>query len=179
MGKHRKSKKNIVQVSPDSTFNYISGILTGANNYITGLLEGANMYNAWVTEEMTLEGTEIGEYKPDSLNQFLKELKATNNDEYIRFVTDPYSFLESIKKTNPANYSIFINKIKSTTNYGRLYNTDVAMIKAGKAYREQTPSLIKSKNIQSGLSLLQNYAPSSTQVIDKINGILTSGIKVE
>jgi hypothetical protein len=37
MARRRKSKKNVVQVNPDATINYVSGILTGANNYITGL----------------------------------------------------------------------------------------------------------------------------------------------
>jgi len=175
--RHKKSKKDVVQVNPDATLNYITGILTGASNYVSGILEGANLYNSWVQQEMSLEGTPIGEYRPDSLRKWLDEFKNTDYDEYIRFMADPYGFLESVKKTNPANYKAFINNVVSKTNYGRLVNTDLAMIKAGKAYREQIPSLLKSKNLDTGLTMLQNYAPSSTRVIDKINGIMTSALK--
>ena len=175
--RHRKSKKDVVQVSPDAVINYVSGILTGATDYITGILEGANLYNSWVQQESALEGTPIGEYKPDALRDWLEKFKNTDYDEYVRFMADPYGFLESVKKTNPANYKAFIDNIRNNTNYGRLYNTDLAMIKAGKAYREQVPSLIKSKNIDTGLTMLQNYAPYSTRVIDKINGIMTSALK--
>jgi hypothetical protein len=176
MGRHRKSKKNVVQVTPDATYNYISGILTGANNYIIGLLEGSNLYNSWVTQEMTLEGTEIGEYKPDSLRKYLEMTKNVNPTAYSKFITDPYAYYMSLNENEKKN---FINEILTNTNYGRLAKVDKAMIKAGNEYRNQIASLIKGKNIQSGLTALQNYAPSSTQVIDKINGLLTSSIKVE
>jgi len=175
--RHRKSKKDVVQVNQDATLNYITGILTGASDYISGILEGANLYNSWVQQEMSLEGTQIGEYRPDSLRKFLENLKDTDYEEYVRFMADPYGFLEAVKSKNPANYKNFIENMKNSTNYGRLANTDVAMIKAGKAYREQTPSLIKSKNIETGLTMLENYAPYSTRVMDKINGIMTSALK--
>jgi hypothetical protein len=51
------------------------------------------------------------------------------------------------------------------------------MIKAGKQYREQIPSLIKSRNMETGLTILQTYAPNTSKVVDKINGIMTSAIK--
>jgi len=174
--RHKKSKRNVVQVNPDATLNYVTGILTGANNYITGLLEGANQYNAWVQTEMSLEGEEIGEYKPDALRDFLEGFKRLNPADYNKFMSDPYSFLEELKKTNPTNYASFINQILNKTNYGRLANVDKAMIKAGKQYRDQLPTLLKSRNMETGLTILQTYAPNSAKVVDKINGILTSAI---
>jgi len=174
---HKKSKKNVVQVNPDATLNYVTGILTGASDYITGLLEGSNLYNAWVTTEMSLEGKPIGEYRGDALRNFLEEFKNKDYDEYVRFMSDPYGFLKEVKAKNPANYDRFINDILTKTNYGRLYNTDKYMIEAGKNYRDQIPSLIKSKNIETGMTMLENYAPYSAKVIDKINGIMTSAIK--
>jgi hypothetical protein len=173
---HKKSKRNVVQVTPDATINYITGILTGASDYITGILEGANLYNSWVQQEMALEGTEIGEYKPDALRKYLEEMKKTNPSAYTRFMADPYGYLMSTFKT-PQERAVFIADLVNKTNYNRLANTDEAMIKAGKNYREQVPSLIKSKNLETGLTMLQNYAPSSVNVMDKINGILTSALK--
>jgi hypothetical protein len=178
MGRHhKKSKKNVIQVNPDATLNYITGILTGASNYITGILEGANLYNSWVQTEMALEGKPIGEYKEDALRKFLQEFKNKDYDGYVRFMSDPYGFIKELKEKYPANYDRFINDILTGTNYGRLYNTDKYMIEAGKNYREQIPSLLKSKNIETGLTMLENYAPFSAKVIDKINGIMTSAIK--
>jgi hypothetical protein len=175
--RHRKSKKNVVQVNPDATLNYVTGILTGASDYITGILEGANLYNSWVQQEMSLEGTPIGDYKEDSLRKWLDEFKAKDYDGYVRLMADPLGYLQAVKSVNEANYKNLINEIVSKTNYGRLVNTDKAMINAGKVYREQVPSLIKSKNVETGLTMLQNYAPYSTKVIDKINGIMTSALK--
>jgi hypothetical protein len=172
----RKSKKNIVQVNPDATINYVTGILTGANNYISGLLEGANQYNAWVQVEMSLEGTEIGEYRPDALRNFLEGFKKFSPNEYNKFMADPYGYLMTLKKTNPDQYASFINQLTKNTNYGRLVNTDEIMIKAGQQYRDQIPTLIKSRNMETGLTILQTYAPNTAKVIDKINGILTSSI---
>ena len=175
--RHRKSKKDVVQVNPDATIHYVTGILTGANNYITGLLEGANQYNAWVQTEMALEGTEIGDYKPDALRKYLEGFKATNPGEYARFMADPYGYLENLKRTDPAKYQNLITSLVNGTNYKRLANVDEAMIKAGKQYRDQIPSLLKSRNMETGLTILQTYAPNSAKVIDKINGIMTSAIK--
>jgi hypothetical protein len=176
---HRKSKKNVVQVNPDAVFNYVSGILTGASNYISGLLEGTSLYNAWVQTELGLEGKEIGAYKEDALRKWLEEFKRTHGDEYNQLMADPYGYFMKVKSVNPANYDHLINDILTKTNYGRLYNTDKYMIEAGKNYREQTPTLIKSKNMETGLTMLQNYSPNAVKVMDKINGILTSGIKIE
>jgi len=172
MARRRKSKKNVVQVTPDATINYVSGILTGANAYISGLLEGTNQYNAWVQQETALEGYEIGEYKKDALRNYLEAQKKENFNLYQKLVSDPYAFF-----ADPANAPIIDSMIK-TTNYGRLEKTDRAMIDAGKRYREQIPSLIKSKSMDTGLSFLQNYAPSSVKDVDKINGILSSSIKM-
>ena len=174
--RHKRSKKNVIQVNPDATINYVSGILTGANNYISGLLEGANQYNAWVQVEMGLEGTEIGEYKPDALRNFLEGFKRLDPSGYAKFMADPFSFLESMKKTNPTQYTSFINQLVQQTNYGRLAKTDEAMIKAGKQYRDQVSTLLKSRNMETGLTILQTYAPNTAKVIDKINGIMTSAI---
>jgi len=173
MARHRKSKRNVIQVNPDATLNYVSGILTGANNYISGLLEGANQYNAWVQVEMGLEGTEIGEYKPDALRKYLEGFKKVNPTGYARFMADPLGYLNSLK---PEERDAFITQLLKDTNYGRLVDTDKAMITAGKQYREQIPTLIKSRNIDTGLTILQTYAPSSAKIIDKINGIMTSSI---
>jgi len=174
--RHKKSKKNVVQVNPDATLHYVMGILTGANNYISGLLEGANQYNAWVQTEMGLEGTDIGEYKPDALRKYLEGFKKLDPTGYTKFMSDPYGFLENLKNTNPTQYASFINDILAKTNYGRLAKTDEAMIKAGKQYREQIPSLIKSRNMETGLTILQTYAPNAVKVMDKINGIMSSAI---
>jgi len=171
MARHRKSKKNVVQINPDATLNYVSGILTGANNYISGLLEGANQYNAWVQTEMSLEGTDIGGYKPNALREFLEDL---TESEYTKLMTDPYGYIMTLKQTNQQKFNELIN----STNYRRLIAVDRAMIKAGKQYRDQIPTLIKSRNVETGLTLLETYAPSSAKVVDKINGILTSSIKV-
>jgi len=176
LARHKKSKRNVVQVNPDATLNYVSGILTGANNYISGLLEGANSYNAWVQTEMSLEGQEIGEYKPDSLKKYLDEFKRARPTDYARFMADPTAFLNSL---TPGERENFISHLLGVTNYGRLAKTDELMIKAGKQYRDQIPSLLKSKNMETGLTLLQTYAPNSTKVIDKINGILTSVVKYQ
>jgi hypothetical protein len=70
-----------------------------------------------------------------------------------------------------------MNGFLRSTNYGRLKKTDELMIKAVKNYREQVPSLIKSRNLETGLTILQTYAPNSSKVIDKINDIMTSAIK--
>jgi hypothetical protein len=174
--RHKKSKKNVVQVNPDATLHYVSGILTGANNYISGLLEGANQYNAWVQVEASLEGTEIGEYKPDALRKYLEDFKRLDPTGYAKFMADPYAFLETLKKTNPTQYASFVNSIVEKTNYERLAKTDEAMIKAGKQYRDQIPTLLKSRNMETGLTILQTYAPNTAKVVDKINGILTSAI---
>jgi len=170
---HRKSKRNVVQVNPDATLNYVTGILTGASNYITGILEGATEYNAWVQQESALEGTEIGEYKPDSLRETLEITKNANPSAYYRFVTDPYGYYMSLKPEEREN----LIRTLEATNYSRLINTDKAMIKAGKNYREQVPSLIKSKNLETGMTMLENYAPNSLKIMDKINGIMTSALK--
>jgi len=174
--RHKKSKRNVVQVNPDATINYVSGILTGASNYISGLLEGANQYNAWVQTEMALEGTEIGNYKPDALRKYLEGFKATNPADYNKLMSDPYGYLEYLKKTAPDKYNNVILGFVNGTNYKRLVETDKAMIKAGEQYREQIPSLIKSRNMETGLTILQTYAPNTAKVVDKINGILTSAI---
>jgi hypothetical protein len=173
VARHKKSKKNVVQVTPDATLNYVTGILTGANNYITGLLEGANQYNAWVQVELSLEGEQIGEYKPDSLRKYLEDFKKEDPNAYARFMADPYAFLMSLPESQRNN---FIQHMLGVTNYGRLVKTDQAMIKAGKQYREQIPSLLKSRNMETGLTILQTYAPQGTKVMDKINGIMTSVI---
>jgi len=176
MARRRKSKKNVVQVTPDATLNYISGILTGANSYISGLLEGANEYNSWVQQEMALEGTEIGAYKKDSLREYLEGFKKLNPGDYQRFISDPYAYMESLKASG--QYDNFLTHLMTTTNYGRLKKTDEAMIKAGQNYREQIPSLIKSRNVDTGLTFLQNYAPNAVKSVDKINGIMRSSIKI-
>jgi len=176
MARRRKSKKNVVQVTPDATINYISGILTGANAYVSGLLEGANEYNSWVQTEMSLEGTEIGEYKKDSLREYLEGFKKVDPNAYQRFITDPYAYLNGLKASG--QYDGFLTHMLGVTNYGRLEKTDLAMIKAGKNYREQIPTLIKSRNIDTGLSFLQNYAPNTAKATDRINGILKSSINV-
>jgi len=177
MARHRKSKKNVIQVNPDATINYVSGILTGANNYISGLLEGANQYNSWVQIEMALEGKEIGEYAPDSLRKFMEGYKKLKPSEYARFMADPLGYLKYLQKERPNDYKDFINQLLTQTNYGRLVETDKAMIEAGKRYREQISTLIKSKNMETGLTILQTYAPSNSKVIDKINGIMASSIE--
>ncbi len=79
---------------------------------------------------------------------------------------------EFLKRINLADF----NKI---TNYGRLANTDAYMIEAGKQYRDMYPSLLKSKNPQSGLAFLQNYAPTGAVSMARLNDILKSAIKVE
>jgi hypothetical protein len=177
MARKRRSKKNVIQINPDSTINYLSGILTGANNYITGLLEGANQYNSWVQMEMSLEGYDIGEYKQDSLRKFIEGAKSVDPQGYSRLMADPYGYLQYLKKEKPQQYETFINNLVKQTNYGRLVETDKAMIEAGKKYREQIPSLIKSRNMETGLTILQTYAPKSSKVIDKINGLMTSAIE--
>jgi hypothetical protein len=177
MARRRRSKKNVIQVNPDATINYVSGILTGANNYITGLLEGANEYNSWVQMEMSLEGTDIGEYKPDALRKFIEGAKGLDPQGYARLMADPYAYLQYLKKEKPQQYQNFINNLISNTNYGRLVETDKAMIEAGKRYREQIPTLIKSKNMDTGLTILQTYAPKGSKVIDKINGIMSSALE--
>jgi len=174
--RHKKSNRNVVQVNPDATLNYVTGILTGANNYISGLLEGANQYNAWVQTEMTLEGTEIGEYRPDALRNYLDSLKKTKPQVYTKLMSDPYSFIMNAVKTNNAQDLAVIAEMVEKTNYKRLKNTDLAMIEASKQYRDQIPTLIKSRNMETGLTILQTYAPNSVKVMDRINGILTSGI---
>jgi hypothetical protein len=174
MARRRKSKKNIIQVNPDATINYVSGILTGANNYITGLLEGANQYNAWVQTEMALEGADIGTYKPDSLRKFLDGFKQRDPSGYARFMAEPNSYLQYLAKTNPGQYENLISSILNGTNYGRLKKTDEAMINAGSRYRDQIPTLLKSRNMDTGLTILQTYAPKGSKVIDKINGIMSS-----
>jgi len=177
MARHRKSKKNVVQVNPDATINYVSGILTGANSYISGLLEGANSYNSWVQTEIGLEGTEIGTYRTDALRNFMENFKKLDPSGYAKFISDPYGYMQYLKKNEPGKYENLISSILNGTNYGRLVRTDEAMIKAGKQYREQIPTLIKNRNMDTGLTLLQSYAPNSTKVLDKINGIMTSAIQ--
>jgi len=172
MAKHKKSRRNVVQVNPDATINYLSGILTGANNYVSGLLEGATLYNAWVQQEMALEGETIGEYRPDSLRKYLEKFKSEDPSGYARFMADPTAFIKHTEKGKE-----IMLKIVDETNYGRLYNTDKAMIKAGKAYRDQLPTLLKSKNMDTGLTLLQTYAPNSAKITDKIASIMSSTVQ--
>jgi len=178
MARRRRSKKNVVQVTPDATLNYVSGILTGANAYISGLLEGSNEYNSWVQQESALEGKEIGEYKPDSLRKFLEATKSVDPAGYQRLIADPYGYIKDLEVKDPNKAKAFLNSLIDTTNYKRLENTDKYMIQAGKNYRDQIPSLIKSRSMDTGLTFLQNYAPSSAKAMDKINGILKSSINV-
>lgn len=171
--RHKKSKSNVVQVNPDATINYISGILTGSANYIDGLLSSANLYNAWVMQEMSLEGKEIGEYDPDALSNFESALKATNPRLYSVMKTDPKAFIEELQKTGQ------LDAFLQQTNYGRLAKTDKYMMEAGKKYRELTPSLVKSKSVETGLTFLEQYAPYGANTMARLGNILKSRVKIE
>ncbi|ALG96856.1 hypothetical protein [Acidianus bottle-shaped virus 3 strain ABV3] len=165
---HKKSKADLVQVTPDATLHYVEGILTGAQDYISGILEGASLYNSWVEVEQGLEGKRIGEYKPDALRNFLENLKKVNPTLYNQAMANPTEFVK-------AN----LPEIVKNTNYQRLANTDAIMIEAGRQYRDMYPSLLKSKNVQSGMAFLQNYAPMGAVSMAKLNDILKSAVKVE
>lgn len=173
MARRRKSKADVVQVNPDSTLNYVSGILTGANAYIDGLLNGANLYNAWVTQESALEGKAIGEFKPDSLRDYMDKLKATNPRLYNVMRTDPTAFVAEMQKAGT------LDAFLHATNYDRVAKTDLYMIDAGHKYREMTPSLIKSKTPDTGLAFLQQYAPYGASTMARLGNILKSNVKVE
>lgn len=171
--RHRKSKSNVVQVNPDATLDYVTGILTGANNYIDGLLNGATLYNAWVTQESSLEGKTIGEYKPDALREYMDTLKKTNPRLYSIMKTDPKLFIEELQKAGT------LDAFLKATNYGRLVKTDKYMIEAGQKYRDMVPSLIKSKSPEAGLAFLQQYAPYGGATIARLGNIFKSAVKVE
>lgn len=171
--RHRKSKSDVVQVNPDSTLNYVMGILTGANAYVDGLLNGATLYNAWVQQESSLEGKPIGAYKPDALREYMDTLKNTNPRLYSVMRTDPKVFVEELQKSGQ------LDAFLSTTNYGRLAKTDKYMIEAGRKYRETVPSLIKSKSSEAGLAFLQQYAPFGASTMTRLGNILKSSVKVE
>lgn len=173
MARKRKSKADVVQVNPDATLNYVSGILTGANSYIDGLLSSASQYNAWVTQESTLEGKGIGEYKRDALRNYMDNLKNTDPRMYNLMKTDPFAFVEEMKRKGTLD--AFIN----ATNYGRVAKTDLYMIDAGHKYREMTPSLIKSRTPDTGLAFLQQYAPYGANTMARLGNILKSSVKVE
>ena len=183
MARHRKSKKNVVQVNPNSTINYVAGILTGANAYIDGLLRGTTSYNAWVEIESSLEGTPIGEYRQDSLRDFMENLKRNNPSAYAELMYNPYEAgkkliaeLQALKSgkapVNPV-YADLINK----TNYQRLWKTDLAMIGAGQRYRDMEPELVKSKNKEAGLSFLTTAEPTTTMY--DVQNILKSKVTVK
>ncbi|ALG96783.1 hypothetical protein [Acidianus bottle-shaped virus 2 strain ABV2] len=171
--RHRKSKSNTVQVTPDATLNYITGILTGANNYIDGLLSGANLYNAWVTQESSLEGKAIGGYKQDALRDYMDNLKKANPRLYSVMRTDPKAFIDELEKTGT------LEGFLRATNYERLAKTDDYMIGAGLKYRDMVPSLIKSKTPDTGLAFLQQYAPYGANTMARLGNILKSAVKVE
>ncbi|ABP73426.1 hypothetical protein [Acidianus bottle-shaped virus] len=171
--RHKKSKSDVVQINPDATINYVMGILTGANAYIDGLLSGANMYNAWVMQEMSLEGKPIGTYKPDSLRDYIDNLKNTNPRLYSLMKTDPKVFIDELQKTGQ------LDAFLGATNYARLAKTDKYMIEAGRKYRDTVPSLVKSKSPDTGLAFLQQYAPYGGMTMARLGNILKTGVKVE
>ena len=178
MARHKKSKKDVVQVTPNATINYVTGILTGASNYIDGLLRGATSYNAWVDVESSLEGTVIGEYKPDALKKFMEDLKYRNPAMYNEIMYNPYKFGKDLELmlSGKIPYNPAFGDIITKTNYGRLQKTDVAMISAGKRYREMEPELVKSKNKQAGLSFLTTAEPTTT--VYDVQNILKSKVSV-
>lgn len=146
VARHRRSKRNVVQVNPDATVRYVTGILYSAPKYINGLLSGAGLYNAWVQAESQLEGVKIGNYQPDSLEAFLKELPPS---EKAKLYTDPTGFM----KAHPDLAQALLEQ----TNYKRVYATDVAMRQASYNYREMYPTLLKTKNPQYGEVILSRY----------------------
>lgn len=154
--RHKKSKTDVVQVNPDAVFNYVTGILTSGSKYINGILEGASLYNGWVTQEMSLEGKPIGEYKPGALRTFLDTIKKENPRIYYMMISNPKQFFETFKNTLPT--------FLQATNYGRLAQVDKYMIEAGKNYRELYPSLLKSKSREAGLTYLQTNLIGPEQI---------------
>lgn len=160
--RRKKSKTDVVQVNPDATLNYVTGVLTGGSRYINGLLEGANMYNAWVLQESSLEGKELLPYKEGALRRVLQEIKESNPAQYYLAITNPQAFIKSLGP----NLEDFLRN----TNYYRLVQTDKYMIEAGKTYRQLYPSLLKSRSVQTGLTFLQtaiNHPVESSAALGK------------
>ena len=163
---HKRSKATIVQVNPNAYLNYVMGILTGARDYITGLLEGASLYNAWVQQEMSLEGKPLQPYAED---------KETNVYDYL---TSPNGrpILNKLLSGEPLSQAE-LEELYKMSNYERVLQVDKYMKEAGKAYREMYPQLLKSKNAQAGLAFLQNYQPE--EVTYNLPDIVKSKIKLE
>lgn len=164
MARHRRSKRDVVQVNPDASTKYVTGILTGANSYIDGLLKGASLYNAWVNVESALEGKPLSQYKEYSLEDALRELSPGDRN---KIMANPYQFM----RENPQTAKV----IMDTTNYKRVYEVAKYMRDAGKEYREMYPSLIKSRNREYGMALLQNANPVKSKA--QLGNILESQVE--
>lgn len=164
MARHRRSKRDVVQVNPDASVRYITGILTGANNYIDGLLKGASLYNAWVNVETTLEGKPLSPYKEygleDALRNFKPELRT-------KILSNPYQFI----KEDPETAKYLVEK----SNYKRVLEVAKYMREAGKEYRDMYPSLLKAKNREYGMALLQNATPVKSKA--QLGNILESEVE--
>ena len=157
----RRSNSLVVQVNPNGVTNYVMGILTGARSYVDGLMEGASLYNSWVEQEMNLEGTKLQEYKPFAFEGFVAKNKQSPIIRNL-MMGKPISKDEALE-------------IMENTNYMRVLQTDIAMKEAGKNYRSMKGELIKSKNKQSGIAFLNNYA--GTEVEYQIPDMVKSKIK--
>lgn len=164
MARHRRSKRDVIQVNPDAPIRYITGILTGANNYVDGLLKGASLYNAWVNVESSLEGKPLSPYKEYALEEVLSKFTPAVRN---KIVTNPWQFMKEDPET--AKYLI------ENTNYKRVIEVDRYMREAGKEYREMYPSLLKSKNREYGMALLQNASPIKAKA--QLGNILESQVE--
>lgn len=164
MSRHRKSRANKVMVNPDATQNYVVGVLTGGGSYVSGVLEGASLYQGWVQSESTLEGRELGEYKKDSFRKMLANPTLRRDLER--------AFSEYMKNPSDVTLGGILDDLAGT-NYPRLAKTDEYMIEAGRNYKGNYETLYKSKNMQTGVSLLESYSSIPSRMQERVAGIIS------
>lgn len=174
MARHRRSKKTKVQVNPNATINYVTGIVTGANNYVMGLLTGANMYQHWAEVEYNrLNGLELAPYKKDAVKKFLQK-----HPDAVQRIQKIAEAVLSGKELSPADAQ-FLTELKKETNYSRLLVVDQQMIFAGNDYRKTYAEYYQSRNPNTGLMLLETYAnfmPKDVQY--RLGNIISSKVAV-
>lgn len=165
----RRSKALRVSVNPSATQNYVIGVALGAEKYIEGLLRGATMYNAWVDQELGLQGSYIGEYKENALRDYL--------DEHHINVIDVENTIRNCANsgfTSPECKEV--SDLVDKTNYKRLKNTDRLMIEAGEKYRNVKADYYQTATPSYGLAILSSYP--ATQVSEQLGNLLKSKVRV-
>ncbi|MEM0257254.1 MAG: hypothetical protein QXV58_15125 [Saccharolobus sp.] len=164
----RRSKALRVSVTPSAVQNYVIGIALSADKYVEGLLRGASLYNAWVDQESTLQGKEIGDYHEDALRDYL-------NAHHINVLDVENTIRSCVNNNFTSPECREVSDLVEKTNYKRLRNTDRYMIEAGDKYRAVKGDYYQSASPSYGLAILSSYP--ATQVSEQLGNILKSKVR--